>query len=334
MKLIRKKKHPINHSNHKNHSSDKRPIALISIYSIPILWGTTFAIVQRVLTDATPMAFVVVRLALVSIAFLSVSRPARRGAVLLFRARTRAERLFRRDMLVLGASFGLGYILQTAGLLTTTTSKSAFLTSTAVVWTAILSYLVGRERITRRLVASVLLTLGGVFLMTQLYRVNGLTAGDLLTIGCAMAFGVYIIRIDKAVQHAQEIAESEHEATMMVTSTQMVAATILAAIFLPVIETPRFALTPYSIGALLFTAFIATGTTAYLQARYQSVVSPATAAVIYMIEPVTAMLVAELFLTEQISFLEMLGGLLIILGVIIAQTKFRAKLPESGSYVP
>jgi drug/metabolite transporter (DMT)-like permease len=95
----------------------------------------------------------------------------------------------------------------------------------------------------------------------------------------------------------------------------------------------HFALTPFTISALVFTALIATGATAYLQARYQNVVSPATAAVIYMIEPVTAMVIAELFLTEQISFLDLLGGLLIITGVIIAQMKFRAKSPQSGSYV-
>jgi drug/metabolite transporter (DMT)-like permease len=279
------------------------------------------------------MAFVVVRLALVSVAFLALSNAARKGAKLLFRPKTSAERLFRRDMLVLGASFGLGYILQTAGLLTTTTSKSAFLTSTAVIWTPVISYLVGREKITGKLAVAVLVTMAGVFLMTQPYRADGITAGDLLTLGCAIMFGVYIVWIDRAVIHAKAVVGSEHAATMMVTSTQMVAAALLLAIFLPAVEVSHFALTPFTISALVFTALIATGATAYLQARYQNVVSPATAAVIYMIEPVTAMVIAELFLTEQISFLDLLGGLLIITGVIIAQMKFRAKSPQSGSYV-
>ncbi|HZK75322.1 MAG TPA: DMT family transporter [Candidatus Kapabacteria bacterium] len=298
----------------------------MALYSIPIIWGTTFAIVQRALVDATPMAFVVVRLALISVAFVIFSRSARMGTTLLFRAKTSAERLFRRDILVLGVSFGLGYFLQTAGLLTTTTSKSAFLTSTAVVWTPIISYLVGREKITGKLAAAVIVTLAGVFFMTQPYHANGITVGDLLTLGCAIMFGVYIVWIDRAVLHAKAVTGSEHAATMMITSTQMVAASLLLVIFLPVVEVPRIVLTPYCIGALLFTALIGTGATAYLQARYQNIVSPATAAVIYMIEPVTAMLIAELFLTEQIGFLELLGGLLIITGVIIAQAKKRMKV--------
>ena len=205
-----------------------------------------------------------------------------------------------------------------------TTSKSAFLTSTAVVWTPLISFLTGRERVTRRLVASVVLTLAGVLLMTGAYRAASVNVGDLLTLLCAVMFGIYIVWIDRAVQHAKAIAPTEHAATMMVTSTQLVAAAALLLVFLPVVETPRFVPTPYAVGALVFTALIATGATAYLQARYQQVVSPTAAAVIYMIEPVTAMVIAEVFLTEQISFLELLGSLLIILGVVIAQLRSKA----------
>ena len=275
------------------------------------------------------MTFVVVRLALISVVLLVISRSARLGTVLLFRARTRAERLFRREILVLGACFGIGYILQTAGLLTTTTAKSAFLTSTAVVWTPVISFLSGHERITKQLTVSVLLTLAGVFLMTQPYRSNGISVGDLLTLGCAFAFGIYIVWIDGAVLHAKAIAKTEHEATMMVTSTQLVTAAIILGIFLPAVEAPHLVLTGYVVWSLLFTALVATGATAYLQARYQSVVSPTAAAVIYMIEPVTAMIIAEVFLTEQITFLEVLGSLLIILGVIIAQGKPKRMKVES-----
>ncbi len=301
--------------------SDHRTIGLVSIFSIPVIWGTTFAIVQRALENASPMAYVVIRLALISGVLLIISRSARMGTKLLFRARTDSERLFRREILILGACFGIGYILQTAGLLTTTTSKSAFLTSTAVVWTPVISFLTGRERITRKLAISVFLTLGGVFLMTQPYKTDGITAGDLLTLGCAIVFGIYIVWIDRAVLHAKAIAKTEHEATMMVTSTQLITAAIAGAIFLPAVETPHLTVTSYVAWSLIFTALIATGATAYLQARYQSLVSPTAAAVIYMIEPVTAMVIAEVFLTEQISFLEVLGSLLIILGVIIAQAK-------------
>ncbi|HWF44919.1 MAG TPA: DMT family transporter [Candidatus Kapabacteria bacterium] len=295
------------------------------IFSIPIIWGTTFAIVQRALDDVSPMTFVVARFGLVSIVFLVCSRSARMGARMLFIPRTPHERRFRRDMLVLGVTIGMGYILQTVGLLTTTSSKSAFLTSTAVVWTPVLSSLTGRERITLKLGVSVLLTLVGVYFMTQPFDSNGVNIGDALTLGCAIMFGIYIVWIDRAIFRTRAISGSEHELTLMLTSTQLVAATLLLAIFLPAIETPHVAFTPFSIGALIFTALIATGATAYLQARYQHVFSPATAAVIYMLEPVVALAIAELLLGERLDAIEVAGAGLIVLGVIVAQLRIKPR---------
>jgi drug/metabolite transporter (DMT)-like permease len=308
--------------------SQKFSLPHFVIFSLPIIWGTTFAIVQRALNDVSPMTFVVLRFGLVSIAFLFCSRSARIGARMLFMPRTLHERRFRRDMLILGITIGMGYILQTVGLLTTTSSKSAFLTSTAVVWTPVLSSLTGREKITLKLGISVLLTIVGVYFMTQPFDSNGVNIGDALTLGCAIMFGVYIVWIDRAIYHTRSISGSEHELTLMLTSTQLVAATLLLAIFLPAVETPHLALTPFSIGALVFTALIATGLTAYLQARYQHVFSPATAAVIYMLEPVVALAIAEVLLGERLDAIEVAGAGLIVLGVIVAQLRLRAAKPD------
>ncbi|HEY3874342.1 MAG TPA: DMT family transporter [Candidatus Kapabacteria bacterium] len=313
---------------HIQSDENRRAIGLVSIFSIPIVWGTTFAIVQRALLDATPTAFVTVRFTLVALTFLALSKSARLGTKLLFRARTSEERAFRNSIIVLGLSIGAGYIFQTVGLLTTTTSKSAFLTSTAVVWTPFVSRFTGREKITTKLIVAVALTIIGIFLMTNPLQSGGLAIGDLMTLSCAAVFGVYIVWVDKTMVHATEVTGDEHDATIMVVSTQLVIASALLLICLPIIETPHFSLTNYMIFALAFTSLVVTGATAYLQARYQNVVTPSTAAVIYMLEPVSAMVIAELFLTEQISFLEVLGAGLILFGVIIAQVKSPAKFSQ------
>jgi drug/metabolite transporter (DMT)-like permease len=271
--------------------------------------------------DSSPTAFVVVRFSIVSIVFLAISRSARLGAKLLFVTRTPEERAFRKNVLVLGVAIALGYIFQTVGLQTTTTSKSAFLTSTAVIWTTFISLFTGREKLTLKLCIAVLCTLVGIFLMTHPFSSQGITIGDVFTLCCAAVFGVYIVWVDKALHSAIEITKDEHSATMMVTSTQLVAASIILLIFMQAMGPQKLILSPYCIAALAFTALIATGATAYLQARYQNVVTPATAAVIYMLEPVVAMLIAEFLLTEQIGFAEVLGAGLIILGVIVAQVR-------------
>jgi drug/metabolite transporter (DMT)-like permease len=308
-----------------HHTSDRsRRLAPFVILALPIVWGTTFATVQRALADATPMAFVVTRFAIASLAILLVSRDARKAIGILIRPQSSAERAFRRHSIMLGATIGAGYILQTIGLLTTTSSKSAFLTSTAVIWTPVLSYARGREKITIPVAIAVLAAISGVFLMTHPFDDQGLVIGDLLTIGCALSFAVYIVWVERAVPNAARFAGSEVSATMMVTSAQLVVATLIFVVFLPALETPKLDPTPTLVVITLYTAIFATVISAALQARYQPYIGPSTAAVMYMLEPVTAVVIAAMFLTERMATDEVLGSILIVLGVIIAQVKPRS----------
>ena len=300
-------------------SVTERRRALMVIIALPIIWGTTFSVVQHSFADITPVAFALIRFGLASALFLGASSAARRGLRTLFVPRSAGERSFRRDMLILGLAFGGGYILQNLGLLSTTTSKSAFLTSTTIIWTPLLSRLLGREHLRARVLLSILITVSGVVLMTAPWKASGIVVGDALTLGCAMMFAIYIIWTDRAMLDAKAIAGSEHEATMMVTSTQIIVALLLFVVTMPFIEQPHVAFTRFSVAALIYTALVATILTAYLQTRFQHHVSPTVAAIIYMLEPVVAMIIAELFLTERMGFLELLGGGLIILGVVVAQ---------------
>jgi drug/metabolite transporter (DMT)-like permease len=301
--------------------TDRSRIAFWVVVVLPLIWGTTFAVVQRALTDATPMAFVVVRFATASLVILLFSRSARRALLVLLRPSNAAERTFRRHSVILAITIGAGYIFQTIGLLTTTSSKSAFLTSTAVIWTPLLSIALGRERLTVPLATAVGAALAGVFLMTHPFAEQGLVIGDVLTLGCALSFAVYIVWIERAVPNAARFAGSDVAATMMVTSTQLVLATLIFALFLPALESPRFDPTPTLLTIVVYTAVLATVVTAALQSRYQPSISPSTAAVIYMLEPVVALLIAVAFLHERMAFDDVFGSVLIVLGVIIAQVK-------------
>lgn len=298
--------------------TDRRSTALLAVFSLPVIWGTTFAVVQRALVDVTPMAFVVIRFSLSALFFLAISRSARKSLRFLLRARTPHERKFRRDMIVMGIAIGAGYIFQTIGLLTTSSSKSAFLTSTTVIWTPLLALALGHERITTKLVLAVIVTVAGIYIMTQPFRAGGIVVGDVLTICCALAFAVYIIVIDKAMLEAKEISDDEHDASMIVTAGQLITGSTIFLLCMPFIEAPHIHLTQYSVSALIYTGLFATCLTAYLQSRYQNHVSPTAASIIYMLEPVVAAVIAWAFLAERMGVMESIGGGLIILGVIIS----------------
>jgi drug/metabolite transporter (DMT)-like permease len=298
-----------------------RSTALAAVFSLPIIWGTTFAVVQRALGDVSPMAFVVIRFSIASLFFLAISSSARKSLHFIFRPRTPHERRFRKDMIVMGIAIGGGYIFQTIGLVTTTSAKSAFLTSTTVIWVPLLALALGHERITPILGTAVAVTIVGIFLMTHPFSSGGIVIGDVLTIGCAMAFAVYIIIIDTAMLHVKEFSASEHEASLIVTAGQLITGSIIFLLCMPILETPTVHLTKYAVGSLVYTGIFATCLTAYLQSRYQHHISPTAASIIYMLEPVVAALIAWFILGEYMGAAEAIGAGLIVAGVVISQIK-------------
>ena len=100
-----------------------------------------------------------------------------------------------------GVCLWLGYELQTTGLALTTPSKSAFLTGVSVVLVPVLLAVGWRRRVNRWTALGVAAAFVGLYLMTvpagrlELATVN---RGDLLSLGCAVAFAFQIIAVGRA----------------------------------------------------------------------------------------------------------------------------------------
>jgi len=286
---------------------------------LPVVWGTTFPIVKYALVETTPLLYNFFRFGITAAGFLILSSSARRGCRTMLLPRSPEARAVRLDGVVLGATVGAGYILQVYGLQTTSASKCAFLTSTTIIWTPILAYLTGRERLGWIMISAILVTILGVLLLTHPYHeMKGFETGDLLTLACAGVFSIYIIWVDRATPHAMKLVGSRSKATAMVASNQLLVATTIMALMLPFGEN-SFRATPFTLGSLAYLALFATAMTAYLQAMYQEAVSPSAAAVIYMLEPVVAALIGFALLHERMKLEELGGAALIVLGVLVAQ---------------
>ena len=118
-------------------SSHPAVLARLAIFASTLIWGTSFAIVQRALADLPVFHFLAYRFILATLLLLPFL--ARRPDVL------RAPHLLR-DGLLLGALLFCGFSLQTTGLLWTTPSRSAFLTGLAVVMVPPLAWLAAALR--------------------------------------------------------------------------------------------------------------------------------------------------------------------------------------------
>src|SRR5207244_2271031 len=97
-----------------------------------------------------------------------------------------------RDGVLAGVALGSGYVFQTWGLRFTTSARSAFITYLLVVFVPLLAAVVLRRRPHAATLVGVAVAVVGLLLLTG-GGGGGLGKGELLTVGCAVAFAVHIL---------------------------------------------------------------------------------------------------------------------------------------------
>ena len=115
--------------------------AQIGLLFVAIIWGFPFVIVKEALNDAPPFSFAALRFGLATILTLLIIN---RNIVSL----TRQELI---GGIVCGFLLFLGYAFQNFGLMNTTATKSAFITSISVLIVPILLLLLNIQKVTIRI---------------------------------------------------------------------------------------------------------------------------------------------------------------------------------------
>jgi drug/metabolite transporter (DMT)-like permease len=286
--------------------------AELTLILIALIWGSTFVVVKAALADASTLAFLAVRFSFASLLLF-----------LVFRSRLAATVPSRTSWLggaVCGAFLFVGYALQTAGLRYTTASNSAFLTGLYVVLVPLLASLHARKRVGWREWSACALAFAGTALMTGL-GLGALNRGDLLTIGCAVAFSAHIV----AVAHWSGRINYEWLTVLQVAG---VAALSIAAFWWA--ETPMIHWTPRLLAALLVTAALATALSFSLYTWAQRHTTATRAALLFALEPVFAGVVAWIFAGERWTALSLGGAGLILASIVLAELKPAPKAEKPG----
>ncbi len=150
--------------------------------------------VKDALQDVSPAGFIVLRFAIGTAALAPFA--ARRRASSIEGVRSRA---FLGVVVALGVALTAGYLLQTVGLQYTDPSSAAFITGLFVVFTPLIEVALRRHALRRSTVVAVGLAVLGLFLITG--ATLHVSAGDALTLGCAVAFAVQIVILGRWSSH-------------------------------------------------------------------------------------------------------------------------------------
>ncbi len=273
---------------------------------VALVWGATFVVVKQAITQISTVYFLTLRFALASVCMAILFLPAfRRMGARQFAAGLRS-----------GAGAGcllwLGYMLQTFGLKYTSAGNSGFLTGLYIVLVPLLSAAFYRRWPSSREAIGLLLAAGGMVLMTlpaagSAFLIN---RGDLLTLGCAVAYAFHLLILGNA---------SKRHPFEAVALGQIACAALLSAISLS-FEPAAAKWSPGVVTSIIVTAVFATALAFALQTWGQKYTTATRTAVIFALEPVFALAVAVVF-GEPLRLFEVGGGALILAGILAVELK-------------
>jgi drug/metabolite transporter (DMT)-like permease len=219
-------------------------------------------------------------------------------------------------MVAAGAMIGVilfaGFLLQTLGLQSTTAPKSAFLTGLATVMIPLMAALVYKIRPRVSEVAGVMAATLGMGLMTLEGPFGSINRGDLLTVGCAIAFAAHVV----ATGHFAERIGFE-----LLSITQVGAAALSALSLVWWVETPRIQWQPLVVWAILIMGLLCTALAFTIQAWAQRYTTSTRTALIYALEPVVAWITSYSITGVGLSGQAAAGAALILTGVLVVETK-------------
>ncbi|MEO6629309.1 MAG: DMT family transporter [Aquihabitans sp.] len=269
-----------------------RGIAALSLAGF--LFGTTFLVVQDAIKRADVAPFLAVRFIIGAAVLWPIARrrPSSPGEI--------------RHGVIAGLCLLGGFVAQTMGLRSTTAASSAFITNLLVVIVPILGALRSRSWPRVNVVIGVGLAVSGLLLLSG--GLDGFGSGELLTLVGALAFALHIVVLG---------AVSGRHDPVRLTMWQVLTVGLLC------LGPGAVSSGGYSFdgGVWLAAAFCGVGATAiafWCMSWAQRVVPESQAAIILLLEPVSAGILGEV-VGEHLGMRGVFGAALILAAVVVAE---------------
>lgn len=281
---------------------------------ITLIWAGTFTLIKTALDYTSPMLFVGIRFGTATLLMLPF----------VYKKIIGLDKTAYKEGFILGFLFFAGFALQTLGLEFTTATKSAFITGTFVVFTPVFQTIIEKKFPKPINIVSIALVFIGIVILSSkgdsyidiLYEVgSSFNLGDFLTLLCAIAFSIYMVYMD--------VVSPKHDVVYL-TFAQLFTTSVLAFGFAQLmswseIQEIYFTYDHELLGSVLYTAVLASIVATGLQTKYQRVVTPTKAGLLFSMEPIFAAIIAYLVLHETISVLGLTGSIFIFGGLVISE---------------
>lgn len=272
----------------------------LALLFVTIGWGSSFLLTKNALNDLATFNFLGIRFLMAgAISFL-----------IFFNKMIKIDKKTLKMGLLMGVLLYLHYVLQTVGITITTVSKSAFITGINVVLVPVFSALFIKKAPKKAAILGVIFAFLGMSLLTLNTGELDVNFGDFLTLMCAIVFAFYIILVGKYTVEVDSISFAV---------VQILVVGVLSMITSFIFESP---IIPSGISVWAnvgFLAIVCTSGAYIIQNIAQQYTSPTHTALIYSGEPVFAAMFAYAFAHEILTGKGILGALLILAGMLVAE---------------
>ena len=287
--------------------ADARRLAEAGALFVMVVWAANFVVVKTAIASAPPIGFAFVRFLLAGLVLLAILR-LREGSV-------RIPREVVAPLAILGGlGFGLYQVLWATGLTVTTAGTSALIVATTPIWTVLVAIAMRTEAPHPARFLGAAVGFAGVALVVAArgFDVSGTSPGDLLTLAAAICWGTYL---------ALSAPLLGRLSPLRLTTWAILFGTVVMALpgSAQLAEAGSAWVTPAALAALAYSGIVAGGLANVLIFRAIALVGASRVANLQLLVPALTVLLAAAVLGEPILVGQVLGGVVIVAGILIAR---------------
>ncbi|QZY55449.1 DMT family transporter [Crassaminicella profunda] len=282
----------------------KSVLADFSLLMVAFVWGSTFAVIKDVLSEAQPLNMMGIRFILATIIL----------SIMFHKKLKKTTKEAFKGGVIIGLFLFVAMATQTIGLLYTTASKQAFLTGTNVVMVPFLVWMLHKKRPDSYSFIGAFLAIIGIGFLTLdgSFSFSTFNKGDVLTLICAVFFACHIISIGYFAKDYDPVVLS---------IVQFGVTGILFSVAAMFFESFTLNVGPAVMKAIIYLALAGTAFAYTVQNVAQKYTSSSHAAIILCLESVFGSLLAVVLLGEVLTMKMLIGCVIIFVGIIITETK-------------
>ena len=286
---------------------NKRNISILMLVTAAFFWGSTFLFIKILINDLQVYTLMAGRSILASIVLYLIYRK-----IIHFEFSSMLKNL---SLWFFAVTAVIALALQTEALKYTTATNASFITALFIVFVPFIKFIVYKETVRKSLYIAIAVAILGLYIISIGFNLpHTFNRGDFLSVCCALFYAFYIVLLEKL-----SLKYSEGSLMFFYFALQFIISTVIA---VPTENiTAIIHLNIFSYANLFALAIIGSVVPYLLMARGQQYVKAQTASIIYNLEPVSATLLACLFLGENITVTKIVGIVIIFAALTMGVKK-------------